>query len=610
MIEKGQKINDRYEIIKSIGEGGMANVYLAYDTILDRRVAIKVLRGDLSGDEKFVRRFQREALSASSLSHPNIVEMYDVGEDDGLYYIVMEYIEGKTLKQLIKKRGSLTLSEAIDIMLQLTDGISHAHDSYIIHRDLKPQNIMIREDGSIKITDFGIAMALNSTQLTQTNSVMGSVHYLPPEQASGKGSTIRSDIYSMGILFYELLTGQLPFKGDNAVEIALKQMRDDIPSIRKKNPAIPQSVENVILKATAKNPKNRYADAKEMHADLLTVLNDERMDEEKIVFKYPEHEIEENTKTITVVKKKTEEKIQEVKEEQEVPPEEEKEEEVEEDKTLKRTNRIVWILASLFTLIVIGVVTVFLIIPYFSRTPDIEIPDVSNMSVVEAERKLKEEGFEVAVETKKEENATIESGKVIKTSPAAGRTVKEGTVITIYESLGQEKYEVADLTGENAEAQKEILETMYGLKVTIEKRAVDNPDDYDEGEIIDQSVQPGNTLVKGDSIILYVADIEDVYPNMVEDGWTVDDVKAFCEKYNIKLTIDYQATSQYTEGTLISQSRSPKTPIVSGSTLKIVVAEAPNENSSGEPTDPDAEPSPTPTPTPSSSPTPSPTPEQ
>lgn len=594
MIEKGQKINDRYEIIKSIGEGGMANVYLAYDTILDRRVAIKVLRGDLSGDEKFVRRFQREALSASSLSHPNIVEMYDVGEDNGLYYIVMEYIEGKTLKQLIKKRGSLTLSEAIDIMLQLTDGISHAHDSYIIHRDLKPQNIMIREDGSIKITDFGIAMALNSTQLTQTNSVMGSVHYLPPEQASGKGSTIRSDIYSMGILFYELLTGQLPFKGDNAVEIALKQMRDDIPSIRKKNPAIPQSVENVILKATAKNPKNRYADAKEMHADLLTVLNDERMNEEKVVFKYPEHEIEDNTKNITVVKKKTEEKIQEVKEdkkakEEKEEPEEkpdEKEEMPAEDKSLKRTNRIVWILASLFTLIVIGVVTFFLIIPYFSRTPDIEIPDVSNLTVVEAEKKLKEEGFEVAVETKKEENATIEAGKVIKTSPAAGRTVKEGTVITLYESLGQEKYEVVDLTGENSEAQKEILETMYGLKVTIEKRTVDNPDDYDEGEIIDQSVKAGNTLVKGDSITLYVADVEDVYPNMVEDGWTVEDVEAFCEKYNIKLTIDYEATSQYTEGTLISQSRSPKTPIVSGSTLKIVVAEKPNVTT----------PSPTPTP--------------
>lgn len=254
MITKGQKINDRYEIVKSIGEGGMANVYLAVDLILNRKVAIKILRGDLANDEKFIRRFQREALAASSLSHPNIVEMYDVGEDNGNYYIVMEYIEGKTLKQLLKKRGHLTVGEAVDIMLQITDGMVHAHDSYIIHRDLKPQNIMIQEDGQIKITDFGIAMALNSTQLTQTNSVMGSVHYLPPEQASGKGSTIKSDIYSMGILFYELLTGVLPFKGDNAVEIALKQMKEAIPSVRKQNPNIPQSVENIIIRATAKKP--------------------------------------------------------------------------------------------------------------------------------------------------------------------------------------------------------------------------------------------------------------------------------------------------------------------------------------------------------------------
>ena len=169
MITKGQKINDRYEIVKSIGEGGMANVYLAVDLILNRKVAIKILRGDLANDEKFIRRFQREALAASSLSHPNIVEMYDVGEDNGNYYIVMEYIEGKTLKQLLKKRGHLTVGEAVDIMLQITDGMVHAHDSYIIHRDLKPQNIMIQEDGQIKITDFGIPMALNCTQLTQTN---------------------------------------------------------------------------------------------------------------------------------------------------------------------------------------------------------------------------------------------------------------------------------------------------------------------------------------------------------------------------------------------------------------------------------------------------------
>lgn len=566
MIEKGQMINDRYEIIKSIGEGGMANVYLAYDTILDRRVAIKVLRGDLSNDEKFVRRFQREALSASSLSHPNIVEMYDVGEDNGIYYIVMEYIEGKTLKQLIKKRGALTLSEAIDIMLQITDGISQAHDSYIIHRDLKPQNIMIKEDGTIKITDFGIAMALNSTQLTQTNSVMGSVHYLPPEQASGKGSTIRSDIYSMGILFYEILTGTLPFKGDNAVEIALKQMRDEIPSVRKKNPAIPQSVENVILKATAKNPKNRYSDAKEMHADLLTVLNDDRINEAKLVFKYPEHEADENTKTISTIKTKTDQKLKN-----------EDNEEVAniiepDDKVIKKTNKVIWILGSIFALLAIILVSVFLILPYFTKIPDVKIPDVSNMTVIDAENELKKNGFEVELETVKEESEKIEKGKVIKTDPQAGRTIKKGSSITLYESLGKETYTVEDYTGSNYIEIQTLLKSVYGLEVTVEKKDVDTSKEYNEQEIVDQSVKAGTVLGKGDSITLYIPNILEGYPNMVEEEWTIDDVEAFCTKYNVTLKIDYKETSDYEEGTLISQSRSPKTPIVSGTTLKIVVA--------------------------------------
>lgn len=580
MIEKGQKINDRYEVIKSIGEGGMANVYLAYDTILDRRVAVKVLRGDLSNDEKFVRRFQREALSASSLSHPNIVEMYDVGEDNGIYYIVMEYIEGVTLKQLIKKRGALTLSEAIDIMLQITDGISQAHDSYIIHRDLKPQNIMIKEDGTIKITDFGIAMALNSTQLTQTNSVMGSVHYLPPEQASGKGSTIRSDIYSMGILFYEILTGSLPFKGDNAVEIALKQMRDEIPSVRKKNPAIPQSVENVIIKATAKNPKNRYSDAKEMHADLLTVLNDDRVNEPKITFKYPEHEVDENTKTISVVKKKTEEQLKDDKKDSEVASVISND-----DKTIKNTNKIIWILAGIFSVLLVVLLSVFFVVPYFTKIPDIKVPDVSKLTVVEAEEKLKKAGFEVGLETIKEENEEIEKGKVIKTEPQAERSIKKGSVITIYESLGKETYKIEDYKGSNYIEIKTELEKVYGLEVTIEKKDVDTIDEYNEQEIIDQSIAPGTVVAKGDSITLYIPNTIDGYPNMVDDGWTVEDVEAFCTKYSITLKIDYEETTQYEEGTLISQSRSPKTPVVKGSNLKIVVAKKPEISPTPTPTE-------------------------
>src|SRR5574344_1825044 len=254
MYTKGQKIGDRYQIIRLIGEGGMANVYLARDIILDRLVAVKVLRGDLANDEKFIKRFHREANSAATLNHPNIVSTYDVGEVEN--YIVMEYIDGQTLKSLLKKRGSLTVYEVIDIMKQLCDGIAYAHDSYIIHRDLKPQNIMILDNGLIKITDFGIATALNNLELTQTDSVMGSVHYLPPEQANGKGSTIKSDIYSLGIMMFELLTGKVPFQGDNPVEIAIKHMKENLPSVTSINPDIPQSIENIILKCCAKNPKN------------------------------------------------------------------------------------------------------------------------------------------------------------------------------------------------------------------------------------------------------------------------------------------------------------------------------------------------------------------
>ena len=429
MITKGQKINDRYEIIKSIGEGGMANVYLAQDTILDRKVAIKVLRGDLANDEKFIRRFQREALSASSLSHPNIVEMYDVGEDGGNHYIVMEYIEGKTLKQLLKKRGNLTVSEAVDIMLQLTDGISHAHDSYIIHRDLKPQNIMIQEDGQIKITDFGIAMALNSTQLTQTNSVMGSVHYLPPEQASGKGSTIKCDIYSMGILFYELLTGVLPFKGDNAVEIALKHMKDPIPSVRKQNANIPQSVENIIIKATAKNPKNRYNDVKEMYQDLRVCLDPDVVNQERYVYKYPEHEVDDTKATIPTIKQKKVEK----KETRNSEPEEEVARVVENEPKKKNKIRIIiWSLAGVL-LLLIAILSFIFVPSLFAKDVEIVIPDVSGMSVVDAEAVLKNEGLEVAKETEKMASSEYETGMVVKTDPIAGRRVKEHTVITIYE---------------------------------------------------------------------------------------------------------------------------------------------------------------------------------
>ena len=385
MLMKGQKINDRYQIIRSIGEGGMANVYLAHDTILDRNVAVKILRGDLAQDEKFVKKFQREANAAATIIHPNVVEMYDVGKDDDNYFIVMEYIDGQTLKNLIKKRGALTLPEVIDIMLQLTSAIECAHDKYIIHRDIKPQNILMLDDGTIKVTDFGIATAINAQELTQTNSVMGSVHYLPPEMANGSGSTIRSDIYSMGILMFELLTGKVPFKGDNAVEVAIKQLKEPIPSVTKINPEIPQSVENIILACCAKNPKNRYKNVTEMRNDLLECMKEENRNVRRLVYSYPEHEDIEETKNLEDVKEFIREERKE-----------EGENKVVKQKKKKGLDLAVWISGAIF-LFLVAASLVFVIFFSTGKTKEeIEVPNVAGLTILEAENKLKEKGFIVA----------------------------------------------------------------------------------------------------------------------------------------------------------------------------------------------------------------------
>lgn len=570
MIMKGQKISDRYQIIKSIGEGGMANVYLAYDTILDRNVAVKVLRGDLANDEKFVRRFQREALSASSLSNPNIVEVYDVGEDNGEYYIVMEYVEGKHLKALLKKRGKLTVPEVIDIALQITNGLSVAHDSYIIHRDIKPQNILILENGLIKITDFGIAVAMNATQLTQTNSVMGSVHYLPPEQASGKGATLQSDIYSIGILMYELLTGKLPFRGDNAVEIALKHLKEPMPSIRDELPDIPQSVENIILRATAKNPKNRYSDAREMHEDLKTCLDESRANELKITFKYPENDYD-DTKLMKTVKPVKETKPKEIKEG-------EKEVAKKKKSTENSQNKLLITLASVFVGLVVVITTIFVLIPKITSSKQTAIPDVTNYSVTDAIKALQKAGFVVSDEQREEANENVEEGKVSRTSPAIGSIRKEGTEVIIYRSLGDVTIAIEDYTGKNASEIKGKLEALK-VQVIIEKKEVDLTDGetYKENIIIGQSIEAGEKISEGSSITLYVPKLDNKYPDFVNENYSVEEVENFCSEYGVTLTKKEVETTEYPAGSIIYQSRAAGTTVVSGAKITIHIAVAPSE---------------------------------
>ena len=573
MLTKGQKINDRYEIIKTIGEGGMANVYLANDTILDRKVAIKVLRGDLSNDEKFIRRFQREALSVSNLSHPNIVEVYDVGEEDGQYYIVMEYIEGKTLKQLLKKRETLTLPEVIDIMLQLTDGLAHAHESYIIHRDIKPQNIMILDNGLVKITDFGIAMALNATQLTQTNSVMGSVHYLPPEQANGKSATVKSDIYSLGILMYELITGSVPFKGDNAVEIALKHMKEKIPSIRKQNPTIPQSVENIVIKATAKNPRNRYDSVKEMHDDLEVCM--EKENAKKVTFEYPENDIDDSE---PITKKKEKNKI----EKPNVEYTEKKEESIEEDilETPKKRNTVILLLTGivLFLLIIAGIFW----LSSTKEVKDVIVPNIVGKETEKAIKELEKLGFKYTIESK--ESDTVAEGLVIRTNPKAGSTRKKGDTITIIESLGGEYHYLEDYTGKDYTEIKAKLE-LIGVNVNIEKKDVENKDEYKgkEQNIIDQkpiyNKDEKKVLEKGDTVTLYIPNIVNEYPDMIAENWSLSDVMSFAEEYKINVSVlDKNGTiipndklNDFLSASIIEQSRPPKDTIIEGITLKVKI---------------------------------------
>ena len=293
----GKRISGRYKILEMIGGGGMANVYLAHDMILDRDVAVKVLRLDFANSEEFIRRFHREAQSATSLAHPNIVSIYDVGEEESIYYIVMEHVKGQTLKQYIQTNSPVPIEEALLIMEQITSAISHAHQNHIIHRDIKPQNILLDQRGNVKITDFGIAMALSATSITQTNSVLGSVHYLSPEQARGGVANHQSDIYSLGIVMFELLTGRLPFSGESAVSIALKHLQSETPSLRRWNPNIPQSVENIVLKATAKDPFHRYESVEAMEADIRTSLDPSRADEPKFTIPFDD----DRTKAIPVI---------------------------------------------------------------------------------------------------------------------------------------------------------------------------------------------------------------------------------------------------------------------------------------------------------------------
>lgn len=477
MLEIGRKLNGRYKIIGNIGSGGMANVFLAHDLILDRDVAVKVLRFDFQNDTAAIRRFQREALAATELVHTNIVSVYDVGEEEGMQYLVMEYVKGMDLKRYIQTHYPIPYATVVDIMQQILSAISLAHDHRIIHRDLKPQNILMDENGTVKITDFGIAIALSETSITQTNTMLGSVHYLSPEQARGSMATKQSDIYALGIILYELMTGNVPFDGESAVTIALKHFQNELPSIKNYDRNTPQSMENVILKATAKDTADRYKTAEEMSHDLATVLSPERLNEpawkpvamldETIALPDMKEELAKKQPPV-VPQEKPENKVAEA-------PEEPKK---------KRKRRWLIPLFIIFILALGGVGYLWAT----SGSKDIPVPDVSNLTEAEAIAELESKNLKVARETEKIPDDKIEEGLVVKTDPAAGTDVKEGsnTEIILFISSGTKKISLKDYEGEQID---DAVAELKGLGFSENQiKIVQTYDEsVEEGEIITQN---------------------------------------------------------------------------------------------------------------------------
>ncbi len=443
-------IANRYEVVRHIGQGGMADVFLAIDTILNRHVAVKILRADLSSDAVSILRFEREAQAATALTHKNIVEVYDVGDYKGHHYIVMEYVPGKTLKQVIRERGPLMNEEGIDIMKQLVSAIEEAHSRGIIHRDIKPQNVIVKSDGSIKMLDFGIATAKGSLQLTQANNVMGSVHYLAPELARGQQATVQSDIYALGIVMFEIFAGDVPFKADQAVQIALMHLREPMPSLRAINPMVPQAVENIVLKAAAKNPEDRYNTAKEMLEDLSTCLSPERANETRITSrKYKD------------LKKSYEMSFSDGKpvddEEEDIDDTFERKAKKREQKTStkKKSGKGKWIALGVVSAVCVAVALLYLfeIIPHGS----VAVPEVYGKALDEAKAVIEEAGLTINdgnVTYALSENT--EEGNIISVSPAAGDEVDRGSEVSLVVSSGI-GIPMPDFTGRTIESAMKTL---------------------------------------------------------------------------------------------------------------------------------------------------------
>ncbi|MBP3459244.1 MAG: Stk1 family PASTA domain-containing Ser/Thr kinase [Lachnospiraceae bacterium] len=604
MIILGMLIGDRYEILDKIGTGGMSDVYKAKDHKLNRFVAVKVLKQEFSENTNFVSKFRVEAQAAAGLMHPNIVNVYDVGEEEGIYYIVMELVEGITLKNYIEKKSRLSIKEAISIAIQVSMGIEAAHNNHIIHRDIKPQNIIISKDGKVKVTDFGIAKAATSN--TITSNVMGSVHYTSPEQARGGFSDEKSDIYSLGCTMFEMLTGHVPFDGETTVAIAIKHIQEEMPSPREYVSEIPVCVEKIIFKCTQKSPDRRYQNMGELIVDLkkslitpdedfVTMIDVDTSAATKAITEEDMAEIKERTGSIAVeevhmrlneeaAKAKSRQKpvhvvYDEDEEEPDDPEDEEDDDEYDDDDLDPKMERITTILA-IVAAVIIGIIALVLVanaIGIFKgsdqkeveQTEDIEVINVVGMDVESAKAAL--EKLSLKVEVTYEESDEIEENKVISQSVKEGEMVAAETVVTLTVSSGTAGVDVPDVTGkEEAAAIAEL--NAAGFKVSTD---TDYDDDVEEGYVISQSPQGGEKATEKSNIKLIISMGPAVKKTDVPDlrGLSESAAKDKLNSANLKAgTVTEEYHDSVTAGCVISQSYSPGMEVEEGTAVNFVLS--------------------------------------
>lgn len=526
MLELGTMLSGRYEVLKRVGSGGMADVYMAKDHKLNRNVAVKVLKSEYVEDEKFLKKFETEAQAVARLSHPNIVNIYDVGIEDGINYIVMELAEGITLKEYIRKKGYLSPKETVEISTQIASAISHAHKNHIIHRDIKPQNILVSDTGIIKVTDFGIAKATSSNTVTSTATAMGSVHYISPEQAKGRFCDEKSDIYSLGITMYEMVTGHVPFDHENGVTIALMHLQNEITPPSQIRDGIPDSLEKIILKCTMKKPEERYQTADDLIADLRLVFEDTSGGYVGVVPAIddsPTIMIDQNELTQRINTPKKDQKIQ-----QEEPLKDEEqnayldEDDEEESGMNSKIEKLVIVLAAVVGAIILISIIVFVVkssgvfksgksttttsIGTTAESNDTEskkytVDNYIGMSLSAAREKI-DGKFKIKVE--EEYSADYAKGLVIRQDPESDTELEEGKTLTLVVSKGtrtEDKVSVPEVVGKMESSAKSELEAA-GLKVSVKTKY---STDVAKGKVISQSPGSGNQVTKNSTVVITVS---------------------------------------------------------------------------------------------------------